>query len=60
MLAVLANLCYSSVYLVDLALPPAAPDAPRRWRGWLFAAGTLFALFVTQYWIGDEIYPSVR
>ncbi len=29
------------------------------WRLPLWLAGTLFALVVAQYWIGDEIYPFV-
>jgi hypothetical protein len=52
--------CYSSAYLVDLTLQ-ASSVAPawRRWRWLLWLAGTLFALLVATYWIGDEIYPSV-
>ena len=59
-LAVIANVCYSSAYLVDLTLQ-ASSFAPawRRWRWLLWLAGTLFALLVATYWIGDEIYPSV-
>jgi hypothetical protein len=45
---------------VDLTLQ-ASSFAPawRRWRWLLWLAGTLFALLVATYWIGDEIYPSV-
>jgi hypothetical protein len=59
-LAVIANVCYSSAYLVDLTMQ-ASSFAPawRRWRWLLWLAGTLFALLVATYWIGDEIYPSV-
>lgn len=59
-LVLLANLCYGSAYLVDLPLqesPWCDEWLRRRWLLWL--AGTLFALVVEYYWIGDEIYPSV-
>ena len=59
-LAVLANVCYSSAYLVDLGLFSSLDEpARRRWRGALFVGGTLFALLLATYWIGDEIYPDV-
>ena len=60
-LAVLANVCYSSAYVVDLAVQASSYDPAwrRRWRGVLWIFGTLFALLVAQYWIGDEIYPAV-
>jgi hypothetical protein len=60
-LAGLANLCYSAAYLVELGLDQssAAHETRRRWRRRLWVAGTLFALLLAQYWIGDEIYPSV-
>lgn len=60
-LAGLANLCYCAAYLVELGLDqsPAARDRRRRWRRALWVAGTLFALLLAQYWIADEIYPSV-
>ncbi|HKM46393.1 MAG TPA: hypothetical protein VJX69_02335 [Terriglobales bacterium] len=61
-LGLLANVCYSAAYLVDIPL--------RRWSsasGWwqrgrlgLWTAGTLFASLLTNYWIGDEIYPFVH
>lgn len=60
-LAVLANLCYSAVYAAEAVFANssfAAAWSRRRWILWL--AGTLFALLVAQYWIGDEIYPDVR
>ena len=57
-LAFLANLCYSAVYLVELSVPQSA-DSSRPWRTWLFVGGTLFALLLAQYWIGDEIYSAV-
>jgi uncharacterized membrane protein len=59
-LAVLANLCYCAAYLVEFSLiQSSAPESRRRWRRGLWLAGALFALLVAQYWIGDEIYPSV-
>jgi hypothetical protein len=58
-LALLANVCYSSAYLVDLSLQ-ASSYAARwvRWRWVLWLAGTLFAVLLEWYWIGDEIYPD--
>ena len=56
-LAVLANLCYSSAYMLEVAFSPAGPSW-RRFRGGVFIAGTLFAILLAWYWIGDEIYPS--
>src|SRR2546427_4359593 len=57
-LAALANLCYSAAYLVDL--PMLQSPFASRWRQWrwgLWLIGTLLALVIAQYWIGDEIYP---
>ena len=57
-LAVLANVCYSTAYLVDFTMQASTLAAGwRRWRGLLWLAGTLFALLIAMYWIGDEIYP---
>lgn len=59
-LAGLANLCYCAAYLAELAFQDSfTRDAWRRWRWALWLAGTLLALLIAQYWIGDEIYPSV-
>ncbi len=58
--AALANLCYSAAYLVDIPLLQ-SPFAGR-WRQWrwaLWLIGTLLALVLAQYWIGDEISPFV-
>jgi len=58
-LALLANVCYSAAYAVDLALLAssfAAHWARSRWVLWL--AGTIFAVVLEWYWIGDEIYPD--
>ena len=59
-LAALANVCYSTAYIVDYAaFSSLGEPARRRWRGALLIAGTLFALLLATYWIGDEIYPDV-
>jgi hypothetical protein len=60
-LALLANACYTAVYLVDLPLqlsPFRACWRSRRLALWL--AGTLLAILLENYWIADEIYPFVR
>ena len=60
-LALVANLCYSAAYLVDIPLSTSAARASwlsRRWILWL--AGTLFAILLANYWIADEIYPDFR
>lgn len=58
-LALFANICYCAVYLLELAMQTSA-FATRwqrsRWGLWL--AGTLFAVMLEWYWIGDEIYPD--
>lgn len=59
-LILLANLCYCAAYLVEIPfLDSPARDSWRRRRWGLWIAGTLFAFLFAQYWIGDEIYPSV-
>jgi hypothetical protein len=58
-LAVLANVAYSLVYLVDLAAQfSPARAAWLRWRCAVWLLGTLFALALEMYWIADEIYPQ--
>jgi uncharacterized damage-inducible protein DinB len=60
-LATLANLCYCAAYLVDIPAqcsPWRAFWLRGRWVLWL--AGTLLAVVLENYWIADEIYPSVR
>jgi hypothetical protein len=60
-LAILANLCYSAAYLVDIPLLSSGFRSTwlsRRWVLWL--VGTLFALLLENYWIADEIYPDVN
>ncbi len=57
---VLANLCYSAVYLADIPLQLSdLQPAYRRWRWLLWLGGTLLALLLAYYWIADEIYPYV-
>jgi hypothetical protein len=59
-LAGIANLCYCAAYLVDIPMQLSALSTGwkrRRWILWLL--GTIFAIAVTNYWIGDEIYPYI-
>ena len=60
-LAMMANVCYSAAYLADILLqfsPIRGRWQRGRWSLWLI--GTLLAVLLACYWIGDEIYPSVR
>lgn len=60
-LALLANVCYSAAYFVDVPMQwflRTGLWGRRRWALWL--AGTLFAILLANYWIADEIYPFVR
>jgi hypothetical protein len=59
-LAVLANLCYSTAYLLDPLLS-ASPSArtPHRVRLALWVAGMLLALCIEAYWFLDEILPPL-
>lgn len=59
-LALLANLCYSAAYLVDVAAWHSTLRASwlnRRWILW--TAGTMFAILLESYWINDEILSPV-
>ncbi len=57
-LALAANLCYSTAYLADLFLQSFLDATKlRRTRWTLFALGTALALLFENYWIADEIYP---
>jgi len=57
-LALLANVLYSAVYVVEfLADLLPAPLARLHWRGIAWALGTMLALAMEMYWIADEIYP---
>jgi hypothetical protein len=60
-LALLANACYSAAYLVDVPLQRSLFAI--RWKSRLAAlwwTGMLFALWLADDWIADEIYPYVR
>ena len=68
-LALLANVCYSAAYLVDIALQRSKSDASvgaewkadlgsQRWVLWFM--GTALAFVFENYWIADEIYPDVH
>lgn len=60
-LALLANFCYCAAYFIDVPVQHSAIAASwRRWRWLLWLLGTLFAIFLENYWIADEIYPFVR
>jgi hypothetical protein len=60
-LALLANACYCAAYAVELVMKHL-----HLWQSWqnkrwiLWLAGTLFALVLEYYWIGDEIYPQLH
>jgi hypothetical protein len=59
-LAALANVLYCSAYLVEALAREALVAATwHRWRWAVWLAGTLLALLLEYYWIGDEIYPAV-
>lgn len=60
-LALLANVCYCAVYLVEFLLRAVSSDTARRrfrWAVWIL--GMLLAVLIENYWIADEIYPDVN
>jgi len=57
-LAILANVCYSAAYLVDIPLQLTFATW-RKYRWALLLTGILIAILVENYWIADEIYPFV-
>jgi len=60
-LALLANLCYSLVYLLEWPLSYSPFRAHWvRWRWVVWILGTALAIVLANYWIADEIYPFVR
>ena len=59
-LALMANVCYSAAYLVDVPLQHVARKFLGRWRWAVWTAGTLFAILLANYWIADEIFPDVH
>ena len=48
---------YTAAYLVDIPLQLTFATW-RKYRWALLLTGTLFATFVENYWIADEIYPD--
>ena len=59
-LAAMANLCYCTAYLADVAMRYSPyRRLCNRHRGILWWAGTLFAVLLACYWIANEIYPYV-
>ena len=59
-LAVLANVCYSAAYLVDIPLQYSSFRplwVRRRWLLW--GLGMLLASVLANYWLADEVYPFV-
>ena len=58
-LGLLANVCYSAAYGAEIVLLRNSSLSSRRLRWALWSMGTLFALVLENYWIADEIYPSV-
>jgi hypothetical protein len=60
-LGLIANACYCAAYLVDIPLQQSSLGTVWRRRRWvLWLMGTLLAIVLANYWIGDEIYPFVR
>ena len=60
-LALVANVCYSAAYLVDIPMQQSSFGTVWRNRRWgLWVAGTVFAIVLANYWIADEIYPDVH
>jgi hypothetical protein len=58
-LALLANICYTAAYLLEIPLQASIAAHWRRWRWVLWLAGMLFAVLLENYWIADEIYSFV-
>ena len=59
-LAALANLCYSTAYLVELTFAPTAAGTMPRWRPVLWALGVAFAAALAFYWLVDEVLPYLE
>jgi hypothetical protein len=60
-LAALANICYSAVYLVELTIRASASRVNLNRQRWLlWSMGMIFAVVLENYWIVDEIYPFVQ
>lgn len=55
-LAVIANVCYTSCYAVDIPVQLSDFRATWRQRRWLlWCIGTLFAAILAFYWMADEV-----
>jgi len=55
-LAVIANVCYTTAYAVDVPLQLSEFRAGwHRWRWALWILGTLVAALLGFYWMGDEV-----
>jgi hypothetical protein len=60
-LALMANICYSAAYVVDIPLlSSSSRESWLPYRKVLWLGGTLFAILLENYWIADEIYPEVQ
>lgn len=60
-LALLANVCYTAAYLLEVLLLRSPLEAFWiRWRWSVWLLGTLLAVIFANYWISDEIYPFVH
>jgi hypothetical protein len=60
-LALMANVCYSTAYLVDIPLLQSSASNVWRRRRWiLWLVGTAIAFVLANYWIADEIFPDFR
>jgi succinate dehydrogenase/fumarate reductase cytochrome b subunit len=59
-LAVLANVCYCTAYIVDIPMQLSEHGARwRRWRWMLWLFGVLFGAALAWFWAGDEIIPAL-
>jgi len=56
MLAVIANICYSAAYMVDVPVQLSGfRSAWQKWRWVLWGIGTAFAATLAFFWMGDEV-----
>lgn len=59
-LGLLANVCYSAGYVMDILIQQSAVASSRRLqRSALWVVGMVLAVLFENYWIADEIYPFV-
>jgi hypothetical protein len=58
--ALLANVCYSAAYVMEILIQQSAAEPSRRLqRTGLWVVGMLLAILFENYWIADEIYDFV-